>query len=74
LARPFAPLLREISPGQFELKIFSPRSGRVRIEQSASAAGPFRPIYKQQPLRRGANLLHFKFNEVTDGYLRVRWN
>jgi uncharacterized protein (TIGR03790 family) len=74
LARPFAPLLREISPGQFELKIFSPRSGRVRIEQSISAAGPFKPIHKQQLLRRGANLLHFKFNEVTDGYLRVRWN
>jgi uncharacterized protein (TIGR03790 family) len=74
LARPFAPLLREISPGQFELKIFSPRSGRVRIEQSVSAAGPFKSIHKQQPLRRGANLLHFKFNEVTDGYLRVRWN
>ena len=74
LAHPFAPLLREISPGQFELKIFSPRSGRIRIEQSVSAAGPFGLIYKQQPLRRGANLLHFKFNEVTDGYLRIRWN
>ena len=74
LAHPFAPLLREISPGQFELKIFSPRSGRIRIEQSVSAAGPFKPIHKQQPLRRGANLLHFKFNEITDGYLRVRWN
>jgi uncharacterized protein (TIGR03790 family) len=74
LAHPFAPLLREISPGQFELKIFSPRSGRIRIEQSVSAAGPFGLIYKQQPLRRGANLLHFKFNEVTDGYLRIHWN
>ena len=74
LARPFAPLLREISPGQFELKIFSPRAGRVRIEQSISAAGPFRIISKQPLLRRGANLLNFKFNEVTDGYLRVRWN
>jgi uncharacterized protein (TIGR03790 family) len=74
LARPFAPLLREISPGQFELKIFSRRSGRVHIEQSISAAGPFRPISKQLLLRRGANLLHFKFNEITDGYLRVRWN
>jgi uncharacterized protein (TIGR03790 family) len=74
LAHPFAPLLREVSPGEFELKIFSPRSGRVRIEQSPSAAGPFRPISKQPVIRRGANLLHFKFNEVTDGYLRVRWN
>jgi uncharacterized protein (TIGR03790 family) len=72
LAHPFAPLLREISPGQFELKIFSPRSGRVRIEQSISAAGPFRPNSKPQSIRRGANLLHFKFNEITDGYLRVR--
>ncbi len=74
LARPFAPLLHETSPGQFELKIFAPRAGRVRIEQSISAAGPFRIISKQPLLRRGANLLHFKFNKVTDGYLRVRWN
>src|SRR5665648_56443 len=30
LAQPFAPLLQEISPGQFELKIFSPRSGQLQ--------------------------------------------
>jgi len=73
LAQPFAPLLREISPGRFELRIFSPRAGRLRIEQSHSAAGPFKPS-RQSPLRRGANLLHFKFNEATDGYLRLQWN
>ncbi len=74
LARPFAPLLREISNGQFELKIFSPRAGRIRIERSISAAGPFKSFSKQPLLRRGENLLYFKFNEITDGYLRVQWN
>ena len=74
LARPFAPLLSEISPGQLQLKFFSPRSGRIRIEKSVSAAGPFKLISRQPSLRRGANILHFKFNEITDGYLRVRWD
>ncbi len=73
LARPFAPLLREISPSRFELKIFSPRTGRLRVEQSHSAAGPFRPSPRQLPIRRGTNSLHFKFNEMTDGYLRLQW-
>ena len=74
LARPFAPFLREISPGQLELKIFSPRTGRVRIEQSISAAGPFRIVSKQLKLQRGINGFYFKFNEMTDGYLRLKWN
>lgn len=74
LARPFAPSLREISPDQFELKVFSPRAGRVRIEKSISAVGPFKPLPKQQQLRRGENLFYFKFNKITDGYLRLKWN
>ncbi len=74
LARPFAPFLREISPGQLELKIFSPRTGRVSIEQSISAAGPFRIASKQLKIQRGINRLYFKFNEMTDGYLRLKWN
>ena len=74
LARPFAPLLREISPGQFELKFFSPHAGQLRIENSRSAAGPFMLFSRQQPVRRGQNLFHFKFNEKTDGYLRLQWH
>jgi uncharacterized protein (TIGR03790 family) len=74
LAKPFAPLLRETSPGRFELKFFSPRAGQLRIEKSSSAAGPFRLVPQQQFIHRGENLLHFRFNEKTDGYLRLHWH
>jgi len=71
LAQPFAPALREIHPGQFELRIFSPRERRLRIERSNSAAGPFKPLARQPRLRRGANIVRFNFAE-TEGYLRLR--
>ncbi len=74
LAKPFAPLLQEISPGRFELKIFSPRSGKLKIEESYSAAGPFKLLPKQQAIRRGENLFQFRFNEKKDSYLRLQWN
>ncbi|MBK6958705.1 MAG: TIGR03790 family protein [Nitrosomonas sp.] len=73
LAKPFAPLLREISPGRYELTIFSPRAGRLRIEKSLSAAGPFKLHSRQQSIRRGKNLIHFWFNEKSDGYLKLQW-
>jgi len=63
LAKPFAPLLRKINPGQFELRFFSPRSGKLTIEESYSAAGPFKLLPKQQATGRGENRHHFKFNE-----------
>lgn len=72
LAQPFAPRLREVRPGQFELQIFLPRERRLRMERSLSAAGPFKPLPRQIPLRRGANLVRFNFAE-TEGYLRLRW-
>ncbi|MDQ3186050.1 MAG: TIGR03790 family protein [Pseudomonadota bacterium] len=72
LAQPFAPQLREIRAGQFELRIFSPRQRRLRIERSPSAAGPFRPLAQQPSIRRGANLVRFNFSEK-EGYLRLRW-
>ncbi|OQW39194.1 MAG: hypothetical protein A4S08_07700 [Proteobacteria bacterium SG_bin4] len=74
LAKPFAPLLREVAPGRFELKIFSPRTGRLRMEKSTSAAGPFKLIPRQTLIRRGENLLHLHFDEKIDGYLRLQWN
>lgn len=74
LARPFAPLLREISPSRFELKFFSPRPGKLHIEESHSAAGPFKLLPQQQATHQGENRLHFKFNEKTDGYLRLQWH
>lgn len=72
LAQPFAPKLREVRSGQFELHIFLPRESRLRMERSVSAAGPFKPMRRQVPLRRGANLVRFNFSE-TEGYLRLRW-
>jgi uncharacterized protein (TIGR03790 family) len=72
LSQPFAPDLREIRPGQFELHIFSPRETRLRIERSRSAAGPFQPLAQQPRIRRGANRVRFKFSEA-EGYLQLRW-
>jgi uncharacterized protein (TIGR03790 family) len=72
LAQPFAPSLREIQAGRYELQIFSPREKRLRIERSRSAAGPFKPLAQQTILRRGVNIVRFKFAEA-DGYLRLRW-
>lgn len=72
LARPFAPKLQELRPGQFELKIFSPREGRLRIERSLSAIGPFTPTAGQKPIHRGLNLLRFSLPENASGYFRLQ--
>lgn len=72
LARPFAPKLREFSPGKFELKIFSPRVGQLQVESSTSRGGPFSPV-AQQPIQRGLNVLHFAVSETSDGFLRLKW-
>lgn len=72
LAQPFGPQLRQIGAGQFELRIFSPRERRLRLERSHSAAGPFKPLAKQASIHRGANVMHFNFAE-SEGYLRLRW-
>ncbi|WP_235590221.1 hypothetical protein [Nitrosomonas ureae] len=74
MAKPFAPHIEEVSPKQFMLKFFSPRTGRLRIEQSFSAAGPFSPFMQQKTISRGENQFHFKFNEKTDGYLNIQWH
>lgn len=74
LAKPFAPHLEETSPGHFMLKFFSPRAGRLRIERSFSAAGPFSPFMQQKTIIRGENRFYFKFNEETDGYLNIQWH
>jgi uncharacterized protein (TIGR03790 family) len=72
LARPFAPELRQISAGQYELHVFSPSDRRLRFERSRSAAGPFKPLAQRPRLRRGVNTVRFNFAE-TEGYLRLRW-
>jgi hypothetical protein len=72
LAQPFAPRLREVDAGRYELQIFSPREKRLWVERSLSAAGPFKPLARQTLLRRGINIVRFNFVEA-DGYLRLRW-
>jgi hypothetical protein len=72
LARPFAPELRQIRAGQYELHVFSPSDRQLRFERSRSAAGPFKPLAQRPRLRRGVNRVRFNFAE-TEGYLRLRW-
>lgn len=74
LARPFAPKLQEVRPGQFELTIFSPRDGRLQVERSLSAIGPFTATATayQQPIHRGRNLLRFSLPENSSGYFRLQ--
>ena len=74
LAKPFAPTLRKIDTDQFELKIFSPHASVLKIEESASAAGPFKPIPHEHAIHRGENVLQFTFNEKKQGYLRFHWH
>jgi uncharacterized protein (TIGR03790 family) len=73
LARPFAPVLRETSPGRFELKLFSPRDGRLVFEHSPSPMGPFRRLAQQQSIHRGLNVLQFALPDEMEGYLRLLW-
>lgn len=73
LARPFAPVLREISEGQYELKLFAPQAGNLLFEHSVSPMGPFRRLAQRRPLHRGLNVLRFALPEQLDGYVRLRW-
>lgn len=72
LARPFAPKLRELGSGQYELKIFAPRDGQLHVENSASSTGPFSPL-AQQPIHRGINVLRFAVSAKTEGFLHLQW-
>lgn len=73
LARPFAPALRETQPGVFELRLYLPQAGRLRLERAASLMGPFRTLAHTLPLRRGANRLRFSLPAGAGGYVRLRW-
>lgn len=72
LARPFAPLLREVQTGRFELKIFSPRDGRLRIGHSRSAIGPFTPAATTHRIHRGSNLVRFSLTDHAGGYFQLQ--
>jgi uncharacterized protein (TIGR03790 family) len=73
LARPFAPVLREVSAGQFELKLFAPHASTLLFEHSASPMGPFRRLRQLRPIHRGLNVLRFALPENIDGYVRLQW-
>lgn len=72
LARPFAPKIREVRPGQFELSVFSPSDRRLRIERSASPMGPFTLAPFQRVIHRGRNVLRFSLPENEKGFIRIR--
>jgi uncharacterized protein (TIGR03790 family) len=73
LARPFAPVLREVSPDRFELKLFSPRAGKLSFEQSLSPMGPFKRLPQQRDIRRGLNVLRFALPADVEAYVRLQW-
>lgn len=73
LASPFAPTIREIGPGEFDLRVFSPSEGRVWLEGAASPVGPYKIAQPPRRLRQGANKLVFRVPPDAGGYLRLRW-
>lgn len=73
LARPFAPILRELSAGQYELKLFAPGAGKLSFEHSTSPMGPFRRLAQQRAIHRGLNVMRFALPENMAGYVRLQW-
>ncbi|MRR59142.1 MAG: TIGR03790 family protein [Deltaproteobacteria bacterium] len=71
LAAPFAPAVKEIAPGQFELGLFSTGTGLLRGASAGSPIGPFTPIPNGKMLQPGPNLLRFTLPQ--EGYLRLEW-
>ena len=73
LARPFAPTLKAVRPGLYELRLHSPREGALRMTRADSPMGPYRPLPQVQPIRRGANRLRLALPESDKGYFRLQW-
>jgi len=69
LARPFAPTLKPLAEGLYEVRLHAARELRLRIEHAASPMGPFRPL-ANAAVRRGSNRLRLPV-PVADGYLRL---
>jgi uncharacterized protein (TIGR03790 family) len=72
LAQPFAPKLRELEAGQFELTLYSAKSGLLRLGHSASRAEVFNPV-SEQSIQPGINVIRFSTFVTTDPFLRVEW-
>lgn len=73
LARPFAPVLTTLRPGEYELRIHVPRAGALQLAHAASPIGPYRPLSRSLPLRRGENRLRLALPPGTDGFVRLTW-
>jgi uncharacterized protein (TIGR03790 family) len=72
LAQPFAPKLRELEAGQFELTLYSAKSGLLRLGHSASRAEVFNPV-SEQSIQPGINVIRFSTFVTADPFLRVEW-
>jgi uncharacterized protein (TIGR03790 family) len=72
LAKPFAPVLKEVATGQYEVKIFVPRKSQLYVESATSRKGPFNPV-ASQVLHRGLNVQRFGMSDSAEGFLRLRW-
>jgi len=73
LARPFAPTLRQVAPERYELRLYSPQEGRLRLAHADAAMGPYRALSVMPPIRRGPNALRFALPAARGGYLRLQW-
>lgn len=69
LARPFAPTLKPLADGLYEVRLHAARELRLRIEHATSPMGPFRPL-ASAAVKRGTNRLRLPV-PVADGYLRL---
>lgn len=72
LARPFAPAMRKTAEGDFELRLVSPRAGRLQLGQATSPMGPFRPVGRPVPVRPGENRLRLPLAGLS-GYVKATW-
>jgi uncharacterized protein (TIGR03790 family) len=72
LARPFAPQLRELPGGQYELQLISPGLGQVILEHATSPMGPYRRLTKAYPIHPGRNIVRIAVPEL-EGYVRLNW-
>ncbi len=72
LARPFAPQLRALGGGHFELTAFSPKEARWRLERAPSVMGPYQLLPQALPIHRGKTVLHFSLPAGDTAVYRLR--
>lgn len=75
LARPFAPKLKEIKNGFYELSLHSPARGFVRAAKANSPVGPYTSLTGQTAslaVNRGRNLIRFQLPDNLH-YLKLQF-